>query len=259
MPSDIDGRATSLICSIPMKRSSILVERSFPMMIASYYLARCGENASNQPARPPAALGVVTWKAAYDAFYVAVGDGRSPSQFRNSMKNARDTFDTLFNNGRIGWIDKDGKQPSLSNSFKRIHDEWKDQPDKELETFVLDLQDNFIMAKSEGVASKILRTEGGERVFISVRPERDPTVRNHALSIHGYDCMACGFNFEEYYGEIGKGFIEVHHVVPLAKAGKTETNPETDVVVLCANCHRMVHRRRGICLSLQEIRKYLLR
>ena len=69
--------------------------------------------------------------------------------------------------------------------------------------------------------------------------------------------MACGFNFEEYYGEIGKGFIEVHHVVPLAKAGKTETNPETDVVVLCANCHRMVHRLRGVCLSLQEIRKYI--
>ena len=118
-------------------------------------------------------------------------------------------------------------------------------------------KNNFTTAKSEEVASRILRTEGGERVFISVRPERDATVRNHALAIHGYNCMACGFNFEEFYGEIGKGFIEVHHVVPLAKAGETETSPETDVVVLCANCHRMVHRLRGVCLSLKEIRKYV--
>lgn len=229
------------------------------MMIASYYLARCGENASNRPAKPPAALGVATWKAAYDSFYVAMGDGRTPSQFRNSMKNARDTFDTLFTNGRIGWIDKEGKQPSLSNRFERIHDEWESRPDKELEALVLNLQNNFTMATSEEPAPQILRTEGGERVFISVRPERDPIVRNHAIAIHGYDCMACGFNFEQYYGEIGKGFIEVHHVVPLAKAGKTDTNPETDVVVLCANCHRMVHRLRGVCLSLQGIKKYIRR
>ena len=211
------------------------------------------------PAGPPVALPATTWKAAYDVFYDALGDGRTPSQFRNSMKNARDTFDILFNNGRIGWRDKDGQQPSLSNSFKYVHEQWTDRPDKDLETFVLDLLNNMPMPASTDAASQIVRTEGGEQVFISVRRERNSTLRNNALDIHGYDCMACGFNFEEYYGEIGKGFIEVHHVVPLANAGKTETNPETDLVVLCANCHRMVHRRKGVCLSIQEIRKYIPR
>lgn len=85
-----------------MKKSSNLVKRSLPMIIASYYLARCGEHTSNGPAGPPAALGVATWNAAYDVFYDAMGDGRAPLQFRRSMKNARDTFDILFDNGRIG-------------------------------------------------------------------------------------------------------------------------------------------------------------
>ena len=248
-----------MIHSITMKKSSNLVKRSLPMIIASYYLARCGEHTSNGPAGPPAALGVATWNAAYDVFYDAMGDGRTLLQFRNSMMNARDTFDILFDNGRMGWRDKDGQQPSLSNSFKQVHEQWKDRSDKELETFVLDPLNNIPMPGSIDAASQKVRTEGGKRVFISVKRERDPMLRKNALAIHGYDCMACGFNFEEYYGEIGKDFIEVHHVVPLANAGETETNPETDLVVLCANCHRMVHRRRDICLSMQEIREHIRR
>ena len=239
------------------RKSMNLVERSPLMMITSYYLARCGERRSNGPAGPPVALGVVTWKEAYDVFYDAMGDGRTPSQFGNSMKNARDTFDILFDNGRIGWIDKDGQQPSLSYRFKHVDEQWKDRSDKELETFVLDLLKDMPMPGPTNAASQDVKTEGGERVFISVRRERNSTLRNNALAIHGYDCMACGFNFEEFYGEIGKGFIEVHHVVPLANAGETETNPKTDLVVLCANCHSMVHRQKSVCLSMQEIRKHI--
>jgi predicted HNH restriction endonuclease len=93
----------------------------------------------------------------------------------------------------------------------------------------------------------------------SRQPERDPKLREDALSIHGLDCMACGFNFERAYGPWGKGFIEVHHVVPLAEAGRSETNPATDLIVLCANCHRMVHRKRGVCLSLDELRAQIKR
>ena len=78
-----------------------------------------------------------------------------------------------------------------------------------------------------------------------------------ALDIHGYNCMACKFNFESFYGEIGKHFIEVHHIIPLTEVGERETNPETDLIVLCANCHRMVHRRKSITLSLKELKKHI--
>lgn len=227
------------------------------MLIASYWLARCGVRDGNKAASPPAALLVDTWKSAYDCFFDAMGDGRTPQQFRNSMKNARDTFDTLFDNGRIGWIDRDGQQPSLSAGFRRIHEEWKDHPDGELEEFVVALLAGMPVAAEGLDRMPEARTEGGEKVYVSVRRERDPRLREDALEIHGLDCMACGFNFEETYGKLGKGFVEVHHIVPLAEAGRTETNPETDLVVLCANCHRMVHRRRGVCLTLDELRGHI--
>lgn len=101
------------------------------------------------------------------------------------------------------------------------------------------------------------RTEGGEKVYISVKRERDPKLRDDALAMHGFDCMACGFNFEQAYGSWGQGFIEVHHVVPLAETGKSMTDPAKDLIVLCANCHRMVHRKRGVCLSLDELRAHI--
>lgn len=55
-------------------------------------------------------------------------------------------------------------------------------------------------------------------------------------------CEACGFDFEEVYGERGAGYVECHHVVPLHEAGEGETKL-SDLALICANCHRMIHRR----------------
>ncbi|MCX5168651.1 HNH endonuclease [Streptomyces antibioticus] len=55
-------------------------------------------------------------------------------------------------------------------------------------------------------------------------------------------CEACGFDFEEVYGERGDGYIECHHVVPLHEAGESQTKL-SDLALICANCHRMIHRR----------------
>src|SRR5574344_1267349 len=55
-------------------------------------------------------------------------------------------------------------------------------------------------------------------------------------------CESCGFDFEKHYGKLGFGFCEVHHTNPIAERGKNcETNLK-DLVILCANCHRMIHR-----------------
>ena len=72
--------------------------------------------------------------------------------------------------------------------------------------------------------------------------------------------MACGFNFESVYGEHGAGFIHVHHVKPIAESGgQIEVDPEEDLIVLCPNCHAMVHRRREHTLTLDELRTLLRR
>ena len=70
--------------------------------------------------------------------------------------------------------------------------------------------------------------------------------------------MACGFDFEKVYGERGKDYIEVHHVVPLAsRDAETEIDPEKNLIVVCANCHRMIHRKKNQVLSLEELKQII--
>ncbi|HUY24513.1 MAG TPA: hypothetical protein VMV09_04310 [Candidatus Saccharimonadales bacterium] len=53
--------------------------------------------------------------------------------------------------------------------------------------------------------------------------------------------------FSQRYEVLGEGYIEAHHLVPLAEvAGRPEPrilDPATDFTVVCANCHRMLHRQ----------------
>jgi predicted HNH restriction endonuclease len=103
------------------------------------------------------------------------------------------------------------------------------------------------------------KTEGGKKVIISVRSERDSTLRKKAIKLHGLSCQVCSFNFETKYGKLGKDFIEVHHAKPLHENNfnPTSTNPKTDLNVVCSNCHRMLHRKKGITLTIDELRQKL--
>lgn len=102
------------------------------------------------------------------------------------------------------------------------------------------------------------RTEGRITSYYGKKFERDPINRELAIQIHGVTCAACNFNFEQKYGERGRDFIEIHHIKPLSSlGGSTEINPKEDLVPLCANCHRMVHRRKDHVLTMEELKEIL--
>jgi predicted HNH restriction endonuclease len=94
--------------------------------------------------------------------------------------------------------------------------------------------------------------------YHGTRYERNPVNRARAIEIHGTICKACGFDFEKVYGERGRGFIEVHHINPLFSIDKeTEINPEADLVPVCSNCHRMIHRKKNTVLTIEELKLLL--
>jgi 5-methylcytosine-specific restriction protein A len=73
--------------------------------------------------------------------------------------------------------------------------------------------------------------------------------RNRSLALKvkrhlGFTCQACKMNFEEKYGSIGKGYIEAHHLIPIADlhGKRVALDPKKDFAVLCSNCHRMIHK-----------------
>lgn len=85
--------------------------------------------------------------------------------------------------------------------------------------------------------------EGAKKQITVNSYERDRQARNKAIEIHGLDCFVCAMNFESMYGEIGIGFIHVHHLTPLHIIDKSyQVNPEKDLVPVCPNCHAMLHR-----------------
>ena len=69
-------------------------------------------------------------------------------------------------------------------------------------------------------------------------------------------CEACGFDFEEYYGQRGHGFIECHHKKPVSELSPNDKTNLDDLVLLCSNCHKIVHRKKP-WLSLNELKELI--
>ncbi|MEI8235185.1 MAG: HNH endonuclease [Verrucomicrobiota bacterium] len=85
-------------------------------------------------------------------------------------------------------------------------------------------------------------TEGGrKRTEISIR-QRSQSARLACIRHYGTACFVCGFDFGQFYGERAKGFIEVHHRKQISESnGSRNIDAVSDLVPLCANCHRAMH------------------
>jgi len=91
--------------------------------------------------------------------------------------------------------------------------------------------------------------EGREVMLQHRARERNSAVVQAAkakfLLKHGrFACQACGFDFEDFYGEAGQGFIEAHHTIPVSELRQGSKTKAADIALVCSNCHRMLHRRR---------------
>lgn len=87
--------------------------------------------------------------------------------------------------------------------------------------------------------------------------ERNSKARELCVKHWKAICAVCDFDFEKAYGEIGKGFIHVHHLTPVAKIGKTyQVDPIKDLIPVCPNCHSIIHRKEPP-FSIDEMKKML--
>lgn len=103
--------------------------------------------------------------------------------------------------------------------------------------------------------------EGNPRLVAHLRRERNPKIikakKEATLRATGkLCCEACGFDFQEVYGEIGYGFCEVHHLQQLSKADGVVKTELKDLVIVCSNCHRIIHRTDPM-ISILNLVKYL--
>lgn len=111
----------------------------------------------------------------------------------------------------------------------------------------------------EHVDEELAAYEGKLRPLVVQHRLREQKLRRKklemVLSEHGAlrcEVPGCGFDFSEAYGDVGQGYAHVHHQRPLSARAGEELTTLRELVVVCANCHAMIHRG-GACRELKEL------
>lgn len=102
--------------------------------------------------------------------------------------------------------------------------------------------------------------EGKKRRVLIIHHQREYSLRRAKLDAFRREhdgrlfceVPGCGFDFEFMYGDLGSGFAEVHHLRPLSELDQPVSTALPDLAVVCANCHRMIHRN-NCCRPLDRI------
>ena len=104
--------------------------------------------------------------------------------------------------------------------------------------------------------------EGGEKYVLHRQKERSKELveakRASVLNEFGkLCCEVCDFDFATYYGPMGKGYAECHHLTPLASLKESHKTRLSNLAIVCANCHRVIHRNNPMP-SIKELREIVL-
>lgn len=119
------------------------------------------------------------------------------------------------------------------------------------------VNDITLEADTEFLADPKSYPEGSvAKVFVN-RYERNRVAREKCIQKKGCVCAVCGMDFGKTYGEMGEGFIHIHHTTPISSIGKGyEVDYEKDLVPVCPNCHAMLHRKDPP-YSIDELKEYI--
>ncbi|KAF0139901.1 MAG: HNH endonuclease family protein [Stygiobacter sp.] len=119
----------------------------------------------------------------------------------------------------------------------------------ERNTNLLDILKNELVNEDDelNTQSFLEVSEGNQKLVSHIYKERNQKIvklkKDYVLRVLGkLECEACGFNFENQYGELGKDFCEVHHKKAVAEYEHGDITTLDDLSILCANCHRMIHK-----------------
>lgn len=87
--------------------------------------------------------------------------------------------------------------------------------------------------------------------------ERNTDARTICIAKFGAICQVCDFDFEKTYGEMGKGFIHVHHKIDIAIIGKSyQVDPINDLIPVCPNCHAMLHKETP-AMNIEKLQRII--
>lgn len=114
-------------------------------------------------------------------------------------------------------------------------------------------------ARPKVEAEETTGREGRLLTRIHVYKERDrglvKRAKDYYRRMNGgkLSCEACGTVPVDVYGNAGERTIEAHHKVPIEELQPDSETTTSDLAMVCADCHRVIHSRKP-CLTIQEVR-----
>lgn len=143
----------------------------------------------------------------------------------------------LNRQGRLNPISLYNMRQLTDDSASLLNYTWSDRRQGVAAVEQVDIEeDTFIYAEGKPTVRTRTLRQRSQRLT--------DEAKSRYLHEHGeLRCEICGISFEEVYGTIGAGYIEAHHPEPLSEMDGEQFVDVDGIVLLCANCHRMVHRK----------------
>jgi hypothetical protein len=123
----------------------------------------------------------------------------------------------------------------------------RDLIDHRLKTGYLDSFDDASYAAEEGLL----------RETLSYRRSRSRRLRDAALGRSDGTCEACRTRFSGLLDGLGVRVLQVHHRKQMALTDRPKVNRVSDLAVLCANCHSLVHANPRSAMPVETLRRRL--
>ena len=129
-----------------------------------------------------------SWKEAYSKFYGTFGGDKTEVEFKNSLKNLRDHFDSHLVNERTGWMAEDGQPQKLSTANQEVFDRLHKLTDVELWNHLRPLATTSYNSKLEKKKTDEIK-ESGVKYFsseFSGKKKVKSKGSTEANVVHGY-------------------------------------------------------------------------
>jgi 5-methylcytosine-specific restriction protein A len=168
--------------------------------------------------------------------------------------------------GFLTWIRKDYGNAALGNAVSAVsqHIDYYEKKQKvnlrsmrsilaKHAALLPKTPDSFV--SPEEISPTTTHVEGTVRQALVNVYERNPAARAACIAHYGNTCQVCSFNFGKTYGQLGDGFIHVHHLKEISSIAKEyEVDPIEDLRPVCPNCHAMLHTSRP-ALSIEALKQ----
>lgn len=213
----------------------------------------CGEKVPDKSDERVIELSNLLRRNPINAAYADRKDFRSPSAVVLKLSNLQQeaTSRGMPNNSKVDkevWAELGALPPEVANLAKKI---------------AFAIQAGSQAPLNDDIEEAVFY-EGRTFTKLHTSRERNPNLRRKVLDErerrHALKCEICTADFMHLPQSLRRSAFEVHHLVPLSESGARSVRI-ADLALLCATCHRLVHRliadqRRWV--SIAEAQKQLL-